>query len=82
MAFQTELGKNNELPLPDELCSQLNFNIGDILLCEKRDNPQALVLSKHIDQTLSDVEIAAAGNLTRIIPLGDPEVRMDDSSIA
>lgn len=71
MAYQTKLGNNNEIPLPDELCVQLNFNIGDILLCEKGYSPQALVLSKHIDQTLSDDDIASAGNLARIIPLSE-----------
>lgn len=81
MGYQVELGNNNEIPLPDELCAQLNLNIGDILLCEKGDSTQVLVLSKHINQTLTDAEIASAGNLTRIIPLGDPEVRMEDRLI-
>lgn len=76
MNYQVVLGSNNEIPLPDDLCRELNFSIGDILLCEKLDNTAAIVLSKHIDQTLTDTEIESAGNLTRIIP-----IRTNDVSI-
>lgn len=76
MNYQVKLGSNYEIPLPDDLCRELNFAIGDILLCEKLDNAAAIVLSKHIDQTLTDAEIESAGNLTRIIP-----IRADDVSI-
>lgn len=76
MNYQVKLGSNNEIPLPDDLCRELNFAIGDILLCEKLDNAAAIVLSKHIDQTLTDAEIESAGNLTRVIP-----IRADDVSI-
>lgn len=76
MNYQVKLGSNNEIPLPDDLCRELNFAIGDILLCEKLDNAAAIVLSKHIDQTLTDVEIESAGNLTRVIP-----IRANDVSI-
>jgi hypothetical protein len=74
--YQVKLGSNNEIPLPDDLCRELNFAIGDILLCEKLDNAAAIVLSKHIDQALTDAEIESAGNLTRVIP-----IRADDVSI-
>jgi len=74
--YQVKLGSNNEIPLPDDLCRELNFAIDDILLCEKLDNAAAIVLSKHIDQTLTDAEIESAGNLTRVIP-----IRADDVSI-
>jgi hypothetical protein len=74
--YQVKLGSNNEIPLPDDLCRELNFAIGDILLCEKLDNAAAIVLSKHIDQTLTDAEIESAGNLTRVIP-----IRANDVSI-
>lgn len=70
MKSQVELGGNNEIPLPDDLCRELNFEVGDILICEKLDNTAAIVLSKHIDQSLSDAEIESAGNLPRVIPCG------------
>jgi hypothetical protein len=67
MKSQVELGGKNEIPLPDDLCRELNFEVGDILLCEKLDNTAAIVLTKHIDQSLSDAEIESAGNLARVI---------------
>jgi|GEM_PF-814384 hypothetical protein len=67
MKYQVELGSNNEIPLPDDLCRELNFVVGDILLCEKLDNTAAIVLSKHIDQSLTDDEVESAGNLARVI---------------
>lgn len=67
MKSQVELGGNNEIPFPDDLCRELNFEVGDILLCEKLNNTAAIVLSKHIDQSLSDAEIESAGNLARVI---------------
>lgn len=74
MNYQVKLGSNNEIPLPDDLCRELNFAIGDILLCEKLDNKAAIMLSKHIDQTLTDAEIESAGNLTRVIPIQTEDV--------
>lgn len=76
MKYQVELNINNEIPLPDDLCRELNFAVGDILLCEKLDNAAAIMLSKYIDQTLTDAEIESAGNLTRVIP-----IRTNDVSI-
>lgn len=67
MKYQLILGSNNEIPLPDDICYKLNFTVGDILLCEKLDNETALVLSKHVDQTLTDAEVESAGNLARVV---------------
>lgn len=69
MKYQVKLNSNNEIPLPDDLCRELNFAVGDILLCEKLDSTVAITLSKHIDQSLTDAEIASAGNLARVIPI-------------
>jgi len=69
MKYQVELNINNEIALPDDLCRELNFAVGDILFCEKLDDTAAIVLSMHIDQTLSDAEIVSAGNLTRVTPI-------------
>lgn len=57
MNYQVEIGGNNEIILPDDLCRKLSFAIYDILLCEKLDDAMAVVLSKHIDQSLTDAEI-------------------------
>ncbi|WP_233080903.1 hypothetical protein [Rheinheimera soli] len=77
MKYQVELNRNNEISLPDDLCRELNFVVGDILLCEKLDDTVAIVLSKHINQTLSDTEIESAGNLTRIILIKTEDVSME-----
>ncbi|HCV03717.1 MAG TPA: hypothetical protein DG048_13795 [Pseudoalteromonas sp.] len=74
MKYQVELGNNNEIAIPDELWNELNFNLGDILICEKLDNTSALRLSKYTDQTLSDAEIESAGNLTRVILIRPEDV--------
>lgn len=55
--------------LPDVICSELGFQLGDILIREVTDNASKLTLRKHRVQTLTDDEIALAGNLTRVIPL-------------
>lgn len=47
MSYQVKLGSNNEIPFPDDLCHELNFVVGDILLCEKLDNTTGIVLRKH-----------------------------------
>lgn len=69
MNYQVKLGENNEIPLPDNLCSELDIKIGDILFCEVVENSSKLVMTKHSNQTLSDADIASAGNLTRVISL-------------
>jgi hypothetical protein len=67
MNYQVKIGKNNETPLPDDLCSELDIKIGDILICEAIENSSKIKMTKHCNQTLSDAEISAAGNLTRVI---------------
>lgn len=67
MSYQVKIGKNREIPIPDDICNELDFNIGDILSCEAISDSSAISISKHCDQTLSDDDIASAGNLTRVI---------------
>lgn len=69
MNYQVTLSKNNEIPLPDALCIELDLKIGDILLCQIVDNAPEIIMTKHKNQTLTDEEIASAGNLTRVISL-------------
>ncbi|MDP5131971.1 MAG: hypothetical protein NWQ54_13885 [Paraglaciecola sp.] len=64
---------NNLLPLPDPLCTELGFAVGDILVCEMDKERKEMRLVKHTDQTLSDEEIEAASNLTRVISLSSGE---------
>mgnify|MGYP005847338339 CR=1 FL=1 len=72
MSYQAIIGKNNEVALPDKLCSDLEIKIGDILIFEAAVNSSAITMSKHCDQTLSDDDVASAGNLARVFPY-DPE---------
>ncbi|HAK16164.1 MAG TPA: hypothetical protein DCM65_07915 [Acinetobacter junii] len=69
MNYQVKLCENNEIPLPDDLCSELDIKIGDILFCKVVGKSSKLVITKHSNQTLSDADIASAGNLTRVISL-------------
>ena len=62
------IGKNNEIPLPDDICEQLGIENGDILKCEAIQNSGSLTLIKHDNQSLTDEEITDSGNLTRVIP--------------
>ncbi|WP_233081170.1 hypothetical protein [Rheinheimera soli] len=68
MSYQFKIGKNGEIPIPDDICNELDFNVGDILFCEAIADSSAISISKHCDQTLSDDEISESGNLTRVIP--------------
>lgn len=68
MGYQVTIGENNEVALPDELCDNLEIKIGDILIFEAAVDSSAITMSKHCDQTLSDDEVAAAGNLARVFP--------------
>jgi bifunctional DNA-binding transcriptional regulator/antitoxin component of YhaV-PrlF toxin-antitoxin module len=68
MGYQFKVGKNNEVPLPDDICDDLDIKIGDILICEVAANSSSISMKKHCDQTLSDDDITSAGNLTRVIP--------------
>lgn len=68
MSHIVQLGENGLVPLPDELCAELGIEIGDILICEVTSDTPAISMTKHHIQTLSDSDIAAAGNLARVIP--------------
>ena len=52
---------------PEIRSSELDIKIGDILFCEVVEKSSKLVMTKHSNQTLSDADIAYAGNLTRVI---------------
>ena len=67
MSYSVEIINNNLLPLPDELCTELSFAVGDILVCEMNKDRSEMRMVKHTDQTLTDEQILAAGNLTRVI---------------
>ena len=69
MNYRCQISDERLIPLPDVICSDLGIQVGDVLICEAADNASKLVLRKHADQTLTDDEIALAGNLTRVIPL-------------
>ena len=68
VSYQVKVGKNNQIPLPDDICRDLGINLGDILICKLAENSTQIEMTKHVDQTLSDTEIASVGNLTRVIP--------------
>lgn len=69
MTHRFQMNDERLVPLTDAICSELGFQVGDILICEVSDDASKLTLRKHSDQTLTDDEIALAGNLTRVIPL-------------
>ena len=69
MTYRFQMNDERLVTLPDVICSELGFQLGDILICEVTDNASKLTLRKHRVQTLTDDEIALAGNLTRVIPL-------------
>ncbi|WP_156803870.1 hypothetical protein [Alishewanella aestuarii] len=68
MSYRVKIGRHNEVELPDTLCQELGVKIGDIMVFEASPDSQALTITKHNDQTLTDDQIAAARNLSRIIP--------------
>ena len=69
MNYRCQINDEGLIPLPDMICNDLGIQVGDVLICEAANNPSKLVLKKHADQTLTDDEIALAGNLSRVIPL-------------
>lgn len=77
MNYQFEIGSNKDIPLLDDLCRELKFAIGDILFCEQLDDTTAIVLSEHIDQSLTDAEIESLGILTLVIPHVSEVVKME-----
>jgi hypothetical protein len=73
MNYNVNILKDNVLPLPDTLCSELGFAVGDILICEMDKSRSQISMSKHTDQTLTDEQILVAGNLTRVISISTKE---------
>lgn len=71
MSYQVRVGKNSQIPLPDDLCRELGINLGDILICKLLESSTKIEMAKHIDQTLSDAEIESEGNLARVTPYID-----------
>lgn len=73
MSYTIEILKDNVLPLPDSLCLELGFAVGDILICEMDKDRSEMKMTKHTEQTLTDEQISSAGNLTRVISLSTEE---------
>ena len=73
MSYTVKILQDNVLPLPDTLCSELGFAVGDILICEMDKSRSEMRMVKHADQTMTDEQIFAAGNLTRVISLSSGE---------
>jgi len=71
MNYQVNLGEDSLLLIPDILYQELVIQVGDILIREAVANSSEIVMSKYSDQSLNDVEIASAGNLTRVIFLAE-----------
>lgn len=68
MSHQVKVGKNRQIPLPEKFRRDLKIEIGDILICEITEGSSKVTMKKHVNQSLTDIEIASAGNLTRVIP--------------
>ena len=73
MNYTVEITNNNLIPIPDALFFELGFAVGDILVCVIDKDRSEICMVKHIDQTLSDEQILAAGNLTRVVSLTNSE---------
>lgn len=69
MSYTVEITKDNLIPVPDALCAELGFAVGDILVCVMDKERSEISMAKHSDQTLTDEQILAAGNLTRVVSL-------------
>ncbi|WP_445426029.1 hypothetical protein [Alishewanella sp. HL-SH06] len=69
MSYTVEITKDNLIPIPDTLCAELGFTVGDILVCAMDKDRAEISMKKHSDQTLTDEQISAAGNLTRLVSL-------------
>ncbi|WP_423186830.1 hypothetical protein ACO1PK_01035 [Alishewanella sp. d11] len=76
MSYRVTLGLQNEIALPDALCQELGIKIGDIMRFESQPDSSSLIVTKHTDQALTDDDIALAGDLARIFPLG-PKHELD-----
>lgn len=66
MGYQFTIGENGEIPLLDEICRNLDIELGDILCCEVTKD-KTLTLQKHEKQTLTDAQIQSSGKLTRVV---------------
>jgi hypothetical protein len=51
MIYTLEITKNNLPALPDALCEQLGFNMGDILICELDKCCPEITMEKHRNHT-------------------------------
>uniref|UniRef100_A0A486XGJ7 Uncharacterized protein n=1 Tax=Rheinheimera sp. BAL341 TaxID=1708203 RepID=A0A486XGJ7_9GAMM len=67
MSYTVEITKDNLIPVPDALCAELGFAVGDILVCAIDKDRSEISMTKHIDQTLTDEQILVAGDLTRVV---------------
>lgn len=67
MSFKVRIGDNGQIPLPDKLCKELGFEIGNILICVKDQSSSTIIMKKHTDQTLSNDQLELTGNLLRVI---------------
>jgi hypothetical protein len=69
MSYTCTVGINGEIPLDDQLCDELDINIGDTLIFEKLPRQNVLTARKYENQSLSDDEINASNNLSRVFAL-------------
>lgn len=69
MSYQSTIGPNYEISLPDKICDQLGINVGDILKCELLKDTPGFSLKKNEDQSLSDKEVSSSDDLTRVTEL-------------
>ena len=54
MSYTVEITKDNLIPVPDALCAELGFAVGDILVCVMDKERSEISMVKHSDQTLTD----------------------------
>lgn len=69
MSYTVEITKDNLIPIPDKLCAELGFAVGDVLVCVMDKDRSEIRMTKHLDQTLTDEQISSAGNLLRVVSL-------------
>ena len=69
MSYSCSVGANGEITLDDQLCDQLNIEVGDILIFEKLPHRNVLTAHKHENQSLSDEEVNSSNNLSRVFSL-------------
>lgn len=69
MSYTVEITKDDLIPIPDKLCTELGFSVGDILVCVTDKDRTEIRMTKHSNQTLTDEQISAAGNLTRLVSI-------------